>query len=327
MLDIFGGILGAGANVAGSLIGAGEASAAREDNWKVNLLNYYQRQQERQDRINAAQEAQKERKLGATDAAGNRTYFDPSRGWVVDLGTVSKELQALENKEKAQVLTRDLPLKRQIMDKNYARQLQDARDADATRASMFRPGELPQEAASRLKATAGSSLNRNYDNIVDSVMRKMSRTGNSNVGSMLSQLGAGRASEAADLSAKLQLQGEQVADANKYQRMGQYGNLFNMFATRAGAMPNVSFKPDNPSSSTNPLLDKFASRQDSADKMVVDAMGAKGGVLDYTSPEKYGSAIAASGSVLGNMFQNIGASYDRRKALNSLDSSRSYGDF
>jgi len=90
---MFPALLGAFANVVGAGLGASAASKADDTNWDINLLNYYQRERERNDAIQQGRHQEHDTKLGATDAAGNRTYFKPGVGWVTDLAPQQKTLQ------------------------------------------------------------------------------------------------------------------------------------------------------------------------------------------------------------------------------------------
>ncbi len=92
MIEILGALLGAGGSIAGGLMGAGAQEKAADQNWQINLLNYYARERERQDRIRQAGIERRDRHLGSTDANGNRTHFVPGQGWVSELSSEGKAM-------------------------------------------------------------------------------------------------------------------------------------------------------------------------------------------------------------------------------------------
>lgn len=68
-----------------SIIGGIGANNANKRNNDIALMNYYQQQNANRRAGAEARGQQLDAKLGATDATGSRTYFDPDQGWITDL--------------------------------------------------------------------------------------------------------------------------------------------------------------------------------------------------------------------------------------------------
>jgi len=115
-------LLGALASVGGAALGADASSKAADYNYRMDLLNYYAREKERRQTYQTAQRQEEEAKLGSTDAQGNRTYFKPGVGWVVDASDETKQLQELYRNEELAQLQNDLPQRRERMNANDVRQ-------------------------------------------------------------------------------------------------------------------------------------------------------------------------------------------------------------
>jgi hypothetical protein len=144
MLEMIGGILGAGASLASGIIGAEAADEASERNFAINLYNLQLRERERQESMALAAQLRREGKLGTTDIRGIRTHFVPGKGWVVDAPANVKAMMAAQDAEQMKQLLQDLPMRRKVMERNYARGIEDEGVADTFRrklANVYTPSD------------------------------------------------------------------------------------------------------------------------------------------------------------------------------------------
>jgi hypothetical protein len=319
MLPVLGALIGAGGSIAGGLIGANAQSEAAETNWKINLLNYYSREAERRDRINAAQTEQRDRKLGQTDANGNRVRFVEGKGWVTELSDEGQQMQDAQDQEQMRRLLLDLPARRRQMFDNIRDQNTDRYLSEGAMNALKRTGELPQEAAARMRTAAASNVNENWDNIVNSIMRKTTRTGSSGTGRILADAMKERAASVDATGTRAYMAGESQGAQNEAGRQANYLNIFNALSGRARGMPQVQYSPNPVGQNADAMMRGAASRGDDAGNQVIAAFGQKGGSMDYIEPQ-YGLANTVSGGAqaLGGAFENIGSYYNKRHAQNSM---------
>lgn len=308
MFDMIGGVLGAGASIAGSIMNAEAMDRANDTNWRINLLNYYQRQYEREQAIAAANKLQKEQKLGFTDIRGTRTHFVPGKGWVVEGAPEVLAMQKLQDQEQRNVLTQDLPMRRKVLNRNYVRGLQDEGTADSLR-RMFqniRRGSDDAIAADLYNAQAMGLREASRD-AGRRVFTQAMRTGNNSNFAKI----AGRLQEAdnaaytkAALQSRLAARG--MAEKEFNEKRNAAANLYNMFATRAGQLPEVNYKPQALDAQGNADLASKNALTAGMDLTKMFAM--KGGELDYISPNlALGNGIAGAGNQLASALRAGGA--------------------
>ncbi len=318
MLELLGSLIGAGGTIAGGIVGANAQSDANDSNWKINLLNYYLRERERQDRIRQAAIERHDRQLGATNASGSRVYFKPGVGWVEELSAQDKGMQDAQNKEQEARLMVDLPARRKKMQQDLASQGNDAYYAEGAMDAYKRSGELPQYAGARAATAAAQGVNQNWDNIVNALMRNANRTGNSNTGMMLNQLMQGRTADANSVIARARLGGEAQGDQAGANRGANYLNIADSFIKRSRGMPSVAYTPQNIQGNTDKLLTSNQQLAADAGNQLTQAYGQKGGSMDYVEPQ-YGWAntIASGGQALGSSLSNMGSYFAKRQAQGS----------
>lgn len=314
--SIFAALLGGAGSLASGIMGANAADDAAQMNWQINLLNYYARERERRERMQFAREGRRDQKLGAVDADGNRTRFVEGQGWVSTRSPEQQQLADAQYDEQMNVLTRDLPQRRRYLDRNEQRSLEDENQADALR-EMFRTlqPESEEDLRGMLYGAATRGMADAFDDQTETLMRGANRTGASNIDQILRGVNESRAKAFGDAAMDARLRARGVTQQEFDQRRSNLANLYNMFATRASAMPEVSYRPQNvDSGAASPaLMNAFAQRTLSANENLAKAAGQRGGTLDYIQPN-YGWANAVGGgaSALGSMFRSLGAQSDYR---------------
>jgi len=314
---MFPALLGAFANVVGAGLGASAASKADDTNWDINLLNYYQRERERNDAIQQGRHQEHDTKLGATDAAGNRTYFKPGVGWVTDLAPQQKTLQDAYQREEEQQLLNDLPKKRGVLNANVKRQRGEDVDASALRDAFGRLHRTdPAQTEALMNAASVRGINEGYDTTLADAMRSSIRTGASNSGKVAAAIGEQKSKALVDafLNNKINAQGQasQEYDAAR----SNLANLYNMFASRASAMPDVAYNPRNIEGLAAQQLGQTKGSADQAAGALLNAFAKQGGTMMPVEPN-YGPANAfiTGGNALAQAFDSSNADAQRRAAF------------
>lgn len=301
--------IGAGGTIISGIMGANAANSANDTNWRINLLNYYQREREREDAKAAARENKREQQLGVTDGQGNRTRFVPGKGWVVELSDGSQRLLDLQEQEQLNVLQKDLPMKRRQMERNEKRSFEDESQADTLRRDLRQVRRTDDsELEALLYSAATNKMAQAFDESQAATVREAQRTGSSNIGKMLEGLNKNRAESYADAAMEAKLRARGSGDAEFEKKRSGLANLYNMFATRASVGPDVSYKPTNVESGVGAggMVDDFSKLLAGANNTVTQTNAMKGGSMDYVQPN-YGAANAVgSGSrALASMFRGL----------------------
>lgn len=309
MMELMGGLLGAGGGIAGALIGAEESAQTRDMNWAINIMNFQQRERERNEAIAMANKLRAEQKLGSTDIRGTRVKFVPGQGWVTTGSPEVLEMMKLQDAEQRKQLTEDLPMRRKVMQRNYARGLEDEGIADMYRRQLYNtaPARSDDALASDLYRAQAMGIREATQDAGRRAYTQLYRTSsNSRAGDVAGALAreGNRAYAQAALQSKLMSrgQGQKEVDA----RRNQLSNLYNLFATRASQLPEVNYRPQSIDNSGQ--LDSATKGLLTAGGLATQTAGAKGGTLDYISPD-YGMANAVGGgaSALASAFRAAGA--------------------
>lgn len=312
-------LLGAFATLISGGLGAAASSRAAQENYNINLLNYNQRERERFDAINQAKHQEADTKLGQTDANGNRIHFVEGKGWVTDLSPEQQALQQLYQREELGQLQNDLPKKRDILNSNVVRQGRENTQADALLNAFQRvQRENPRETENLLNQASSAGITQGFDSTLQDAMQSAIRTGASNSGKVAAAIGAERAKalQQAFMENHINAKGQSQSDFEN--KRGGIANLYNMFATRASAMPDVSFNPQNINGQTAQQSGQSQSAQQNAAGALINAFAKQGGVMATHDPD-YGlaNAVAQGGNALYSAFDLAAADRQRQKALNS----------
>lgn len=309
-MDMMGGLVGGAFGFAGAMINAEEQAETRDMNWAVAIMNYQQRERERSEAIAMALKQRKEQQLGSTDIRGTRTKFVPGQGWVTTGSPEVLDMMKLQDAEQRKVLTQDLPMRRKVSERNYTRGLQDEGTADTLR-RMFQNAMMPAKSdegyASELYQAQAMGLREASQDAGRRAWTQAMRTNqNSNFDEIASgmQRESNRAYANAALQAKLMSRG--VGEKERQGRMGTLANLYNMFATRAGQLPEVNYRPQQ--IDTEGTLKESMAGALNTGALATQSFAKKGGELDYLSPlTGFGNAVAGLGSSIGSSMNRMGA--------------------
>jgi hypothetical protein len=317
--------LGAAGSIAGGIMGANATEGANKTNQLINIMNAMMRERERTDQMEMAGKVRREDKLGGVDAAGNRSYFDPERGWVVAPSAAGRGIQQLQDREQEKVLMQDLPLKRQQMQKNYVSQLDDKERETALLKEMPYTKVDPSTIRGMLFQDAQKGIDGSFDEATSTAMRGALRQGGSGIGDILAKMAEGKASATGDAFSKTGVQALQMADSMSKSNMGQLQNLINFFGGRARGLPAVQYSKQDTEGTGNNLLKAAMSAGQNSEGLVTTAAGNKGGSFDYVTPNLgYANTVVQGGQSLGNLFKAFGAEQGFGDATKRFNESNSY---
>lgn len=308
MMPIIGAGIGAGGSIASGMMGAEAQDRAANLNWQINLMNYYQRERERREQMNWARENRDIQQQGSTGPDGERTKFVDGKGWVSTRSERGQQISELQDSEQVARLTQDMPMLRRGMQRNESRSLEDETEANALR-QQFRGirQESPGQLENLLFGAATNRMTESYDDAQESLLRQSYRTGASNTGQVLSTLQAERARSSSDAAMEAKLRARGIVQQEYDQKRSGTANLYNMFATRASALPNVSYAPQNIDNGQGATA-QFAQLGYRAGKDLSDAAGKQGGTLDYVQPNMgWANAVGGGASALASAFRGLGA--------------------
>jgi len=309
MIEMLGGVLGAGASLYGGILQAEAQEDANRMNWAVNVMNYQQRERERAEAIAMANKLRREQKLGSTDIRGTSVRFVPGKGWVTTGSPEVLEMMKLQDAEQRKVLTQDLPMRRKAMERNYARSLEEEGIADTFKRQLINTGPARSDRAfeAQLMRAQTDAIRESAAAAETGAYTRGFRTRNNSNFPRIAEAMRNANDESyrkAALQAKLMARGTGQKEVDS--RRNQLANLYNMFATRAAALPDVSYKPQNIDNSSQ--LESATKGDLTTGALATERYGAKGGTLDYVQPNLgYGNAVAGAGSALASAFRMAGA--------------------
>ena len=311
MMDMgIGSIVGGAFGFLGAMEQADAQREATQANWAINVWNMQMRERERAEAIAMALKQRKEQQLGTTDIHGTRTKFIPGQGWVTTAAPNIKQMQEAQNAEQMRVLNIDLPMRRKVMERNYARGLQDEGTADSLRRMFVNASgaaksdegyasDLYQAQAMGLREASGDAGRRAWT-------QAMRTNQNSNFDELAASLQRTTNDSYAKAAMQAKLMSRGAGEKERATEMGQLANLYNMFASRAGQLPEVAYRPQDTSSQGT--LTASMQGDLTAGTLAANMMAKKGGELDYVQPNfGYGNAIAGAGAALGSAFNKMGA--------------------
>jgi len=310
MMEMMGGLLGAAGGIVGGIMNAEEQEENRQMNWAIAIMNYQQRERERTEQIAMANKLRGEQKLGTTDVRGTRTKFVPGQGWVT---TGSPEVLAMmkaQDQEQMRSIN-DMQMRRADIQRNRQRSFADENTADTLK-RMF-TNQLGQGTGSD-DAYANDLLQAQNIGLSEanriasgrSYTQAMRTGNNSNMPKIAGELAKVNNAAYAEAALKSKLMSHGVAAKERSDKLGGLANLYNMFATRAGVLPDVSYKPQ--AIDTAGTMAQSMQGALTAGGLAANSYGKKGGELDYMSPNfALGNAIAGAGSALGSSLSAMGA--------------------
>lgn len=290
-------LIGAGISGVASLMGGAAGNDAAEMNNYISLMNYYAQQAAQQRARQEASRQQHEGKLGQTDAAGNRTYFVPGRGWVTDLSDDQQTIHDMSEQEQIRQLSqgaRDEQVQERSVDR---RNREDVSATDAER--MFREARRddPEGLRQLFLARGAEQRNRSADRAGNALARQNIRAGGRNAGELLQGARASAdASNARQAGVEAQLMSGQVADQDFSAKRGEANQLYDYFRkmSTSGTGNAPVFQPNAPQRTSTALADQGA----------INAAG-RHAEMDYQQPN------LAWSNAISNVGSSFGAGFDR----------------
>lgn len=331
-MEAMGGMIGGAFGAVGSIVGASIAADAQKytanTNFAIALYNLYARERERTQARYEAQRIEQKQNLGYQTAAGVKTRFVPGVGWVEEEPAIMSAIRGREQGEQMQRLAVDAPMRRQQLQANQIQQIRERDRASALFDQMKRqPGVTPSEIEHLLLGAQSQASNRAFDETANIAARQALRT-NTNPRSVMADIGRARSQEQAGMAGAARLQGLQLAPQIEEAQQKADANMYNLLATRASAMPEVSFSPTPLDSSVAQTARASAATGDAALKAAM----MEGGRMPFVPPN-YGAAnlagaVGAAGqgfmtnlnrsgvfndSGAGNLWASIGNDYRRMR--------------
>lgn len=331
VLPLIGAMAGAGGSIGAALIGANASNDASVTNYMIGLMNYYQRQREMFDAQSEARRTEHKQDQGFTDAQGNRTHYVPGQGWVVDLDPQVEALQQREMGERMQSLGHDQTIKRQQLDRNATRSIREGDHANALFDEMRRrPKTNPDELERSFFGEGAKATNRAFDDTAAAMSKQAVRTRSPHGGEILASLARKRSDALSDTAMSARGKALEMAPALDAAAGKEDANLYNMFATRASAMPDVSFAPSQLPEGANGNLQMAARLGNSSNEGRLKAAMMEGPRFPY-QPPNYGTAnaVGAIGTSLGSLFQQQNSNSGYNALLDEIrkSSRRNTGEF
>jgi hypothetical protein len=312
-------LLSALGTIGGGLIGAGAQESASARNANTDQMNMWLREMERQDQTRMAARRQGEAKLGGTDAQGNTTMFVPGEGWKTFLSSQGQQLSDAQQQEQMMRLMRDLPMQRDMMEKNYATQFEDRDIEAALRDEFVNAREDPEAMRRRLMGDAAQGINGAFDEATNAASRSSIRRGTSNLPAILAAFAGERASAIGDAFKNAGLEARTGAEDITNQRRGNLANLISNFAQRGRALPGAQFQPMNVAGNADQMAGRFAGLASNAGAQLTSSMGKQGGTGSMVQPQ-YGLAntVSQGGQALGNIFASQQAGSQQAELMKRL---------
>jgi len=319
MVAGLGAILGGVGSIAGAFSSARQQEETNKTNQMINMINFMMRQQEREDMLRQAQKQETMAMEGTRDAQGNVVRYVPGKGWVTILSNESQEMQDMQQAEQAQVLGQDLPMRRRQLKENAGRQVKEGEIANQLREELTRVRVDPERLKAEMLAGASRGTNDIFDKLVSSAARNAVRTGSSNFGSVLAATGKERAKALSDQMASIPGQARQQAAQLEQGEKANLTNLYNAFANRAGAMPGVSYAPQNITGTADQFLGQGAARGASAGGAMLSALSRSGPSFDYQQPDDgFGAALGVTGQAIGNVADTMSGQKEKDRIYNAF---------
>lgn len=279
---------------ASALYGGIQANNTANKNRDISLLNYYQQEDAKNRAASEAARQRSESQLGSTDAAGNRTYFVPGKGWVTDLSQDQGYIQEASEDEMLRQLIQGGARNERVQGRaNDRRNKEDTKATEADRE--LRSVRRGDEAGIRdlLLARGAETRNRSADRAGNTVARQNIRSGATNAAELLQ--GARAASDAtssrqAGIDAQLQARG--IAQQEFDHERDSASKLYDYFrrASTSGTQAPTGVQPTGPQADIGGVQN--------ANNALVNVL-ARSPQLDYQQPNYAASdTLSGIGSIL-----------------------------
>ena len=219
-------------------------NAANDANLQIAQQNFDAQQAARDELIAYATQLMEEGRQGQTDIYGNRTYFDPERGWVTDLSPPQRLLA--DNIEQEQLRQSSASVDRAAGAEGRAtgRAIEAGNTAEMlnnqfNNIERERVGPL----ADLIAAAGQGERNRTQDRLYGNIRRDLVRTGNTGaLPGVLAERAERDASAAQDRGTNALLTAMGLTEQRYNTRRRDASSLYDSFARGAGYTPNADLR-------------------------------------------------------------------------------------
>lgn len=313
-------LAGTGASIYGSIMGGNNQQKGLNN--QVALAQAQINEQAMENFMNRyyAQKADGENKLGTTTASGSRSHFVPGKGWVTDLAPMDKSLLDSSQTEQFKRNTIDAPIARELMQRNYGRQLDQGNEADELLREIRQgPSTTQSQLESQYRDRASKNVGKGFDQATADVSRVGLRTG-ADTSNQMAKIARQRSDALSTSDFDATQQADQAFQQSEGNRTNQLGSLYDQFVTKAGGAPGNTFTPFDTSTSDN-LANSGAGKSSQLAALMGKSVNPFSGVKLPTG-EDYNQVYGANGygpigdllsggaSSLYKMFQNRNAQSD-----------------
>ncbi|MBU2051501.1 MAG: hypothetical protein KKH61_21330 [Gammaproteobacteria bacterium] len=297
-----------GGTALSSIFGGMAESSANKTNWAINQLNRQDRNRERNENIAYADKLDQDSKRGGYNAAGDRTYYDPVKGWVTDLGARNQGLQDY-------FYGTELP----------ERRAQFRRGTDRSRAEDDQANQLleefqgvqrenPADIEAMLYEASTRGIGENTNDALESALRQALRSGSSNAGDIAAKINEAGAKQRGYAAKDAKLQSMDYVEDRYDKDRTDASQLYNLFASRAGQDVGTSYDPSSDMAGANALLGQFTGLSGQSNGIGANARGQQGGSLNFVNADN-GLANA-----IGGVTAAVGGAGDRMDGINQRNS-------
>lgn len=306
-------IIGAVGGIASSLMGMFDNSA--ED---IAYLNYYEQQRQNRFLRWLANEQLRMAQAGREDARGNQSYYDPSTNtWKVDATDMTKQLLSASDREEYLRLTQDSARRRDGLEANYLRRMEEGDLADNYLDELRLPSPYTRQGIEDAYRTLSEEgINEGYDKTSNNLLRQFMRSGAEpgNVGKLLSQVNADRSKSLGSAKANAYLKSLEAFDTLEGNRTKGILDKYNLFATRASNFEDVPFAPTNVDATAQSNLAAGAALQP-------QLTGLAGSFLSRITPQMAGGdgGMSRYGLGIGSIGDALSGLYDLWESENQQD--------
>lgn len=313
VLPIIGALVGGVASIASAVIAGNAQSSATQYNWAANEKNRQQRNKERREELDYAEDIRAEEKLGGTNAAGDRSYYKEGEGWVTELGDRNQSLVDHFYDE-------ELP-ERQAQFGRLAEQSYQTDDVATGLLAQFRriAKESPEEIENLLLSVASRGISEGTSDAMEVAMRQGLRTGNSNISDIAGSIAREAQNARKDAAVDSKLQAKDYVQASYDSKRSTAGQLYQAFLSSSGLALNPSGDPNAATGGGDALMSQFAQMAQQGRSMGATATARPAGRYSQIEPDMgAANAVGAAGTSLAAMLNKAGSYAEKQNNNNEL---------
>lgn len=312
VLPLLGALAGAGGSIFSAIMGADAQDQANTYNWAINERNLRDQRKARQESIDYANDLRDEQHLGGTDALGNKTSFKEGEGWVTDLDPQQKALYDYFFKQ-------ELPERQEQFWRTADQSRENAGEANNLLDQFRRVDrQLPQEAEAQLYETATRGIAEGTRDTTEAATRQALRTGNSNVGDLISKIGRQAMEARRDARVNASVQADDYVDQKYNSQRAGLAQLYQMFLGDSQQPINPSYDPTGLPGEANKLMSLFSQQAQQGNSAGMNAMMQPIATRKNIEPSMgWANAAGAIGASLSGLGDRAG-SISEKSDMNDL---------